>query len=203
MKSPLIDAVLDRAHSALVAHDQALASGEITEDEWYARNQALIVGPYLAADNPRAQSGHSGDEARWVEARGDLVQAIDRPGTFLDIGCANGHLMETAVAWAAARGFALEPYGLDLSPELAALARQRLPEWQDRIFTGNALDWVPPRRFDFVHLMELAVVPVTRRRQLFEHLLMNVCAPGGRLILGPANERLETRAAAEQVRAFG
>lgn len=203
MKSPLIDAVLDRGHAALAAHDQDLASGKITEDEWYRLNQGLIVGPYLAGANPRAQSGHSGDEARWLEARGDLVQAIDRPGTFLDIGCANGHLMETTVQWAAARGHEIEPYGLDLSPELADLARSRLSHWQDRIFTGNALDWTPPRRFDFVHIMELSYVPVTRRRALFEHLLLNVCAPGGRLILGPANERRETLAAAEQVRSFG
>lgn len=202
MKTPLIDAVLDRAHDAQAAHDRDLASGKITEDEWYALNQGLIVGAYLAATNPRAQSGHSGDEARWKEARGDLALAIDRPGTFLDVGCANGHLMESAVLWAAARGHAIEPYGLDLSPELANLARQRLPAWQDRIFVGNALDWIPPHRFDFVHVMELSCVPVGRRQALFEHLLLDVCAPGGRLILGPANERAEVRSAEDQVRSF-
>lgn len=198
-----IRAVLEGAWEAVADNDRALAEGAIDEAEWYQRNQALIVGPYLAAANPRAQSGHSGDEARWIEARGDLALAIDRDGTFLDAGCANGHLMETAVPWARARGFALEPYGLDLSPELVELARRRLPDWRDRLFVGNALDWLPPRRFDFVHIMELAYVPVNRRRALFEHLLTRVCAPGGRLILGPASERREERAAEAEVARFG
>lgn len=207
MKNSSIDvrAVLEGAWKSVDLIDRALAAGEIDEAEWYRRNQALIVPAYLAADNPRAQSGHSGDAARWVEARGDLACGIDRAGTFLDVGCANGHLMETAVAWAAARGFALEPYGLDLSPELVELARRRLPDWQDRLFVGNALDWVAAdgRRFDFVHVMQLDYVPPPRRAALVEHLLTRVCASGGRLILGPTNERREEAAAEAQVAGLG
>ena len=189
-----VRAALETAWEAVAQVDHELAAGAIDEATWYRRNQALIVPAYLAAENPRAQSGHSGDAARWREARGDLALAIDRDGAFLDVGCASGHLMETAVAWAAERGHALEPYGLDLSPELSALARRRLPHWQDRIFTGNALDWDPPRRFDFVHLMQLDCVPPARRPALVDHLLTRVCAPGGRLILGPTNERAEAPA---------
>lgn len=33
----------------------------------------LVVPAYLAADNPRGQSGYGGDEARWKHARGLLV----------------------------------------------------------------------------------------------------------------------------------
>jgi hypothetical protein len=33
----------------------------------------------------------------------------------------------------------IEPYGPELTPALAELARRRLPEWADRIFVGNAL----------------------------------------------------------------
>ena len=163
----------------------------------------MIVPAYLAADNPRAQSGQSGDEAGWEHARSLVVEAVDRDGTFLDVGCASGHLMETARAWAAERGFALEPYGVDLSPELAELARLRLPRWADRIWVGNALDWRPPRRFDFVHLQELSYVPERRRRELVEHLLGDVCEPGGRLILGPANELAASRATERLVRSWG
>ncbi len=60
----------------------------------------------------------------------------------------------------------------------AALARRGLPAWADRIWTGNALTWRPPRRFDYVRT-ELVYVPVLRRADLIHHLLTNVVAPGG------------------------
>ena len=53
-----------------------------------------------------------GDEARWSRARRVIVDAIDRDGTFLDVGCANGLLMESLSSWAAERGHTIEPYGL-------------------------------------------------------------------------------------------
>lgn len=111
--------------------------------------------------------------------------------------------METTREWAAARGFDVEPYGLDLSPELADLARSRLPIWADRIWVGNALDWTPPRRFGFVHLQELTYVPAPRRRRLVEHLLRDVCGPGGRLIVGPSNEPAGEWTAARFVESWG
>jgi len=110
------------------------------------------------------------------------VEAIDRDGTFLDIGCVNGLLMETVAAWAAERGFWIEPFGLDLSPRLVALARSRLPAWADRVFVGNAIDRTPPRRFASVRT-ELEYVPAARRRDLIAHLLDHVVKPVGRLIV--------------------
>lgn len=194
---------INGAWRELAAADAELERGEIDEDGWYRRLHALCIPAYLAAENPRAQSGQSGDEAGWEHARSLVVEAIDGDGAFLDIGCASGHLMETARVWTAARGFALEPYGMDIAPEMVELARARLPQWADRIWLGNALDWEPPRRFDFVHLMELDYVPKPRRRELFEHLLREVCEPGGRLILGPTNERVEQPALGELVASWG
>lgn len=43
--------------------------------------------------------------------------------------------MESVVAWAAETGLHIEPYGLDISPELAVLARQRRPHWADEYST--------------------------------------------------------------------
>jgi hypothetical protein len=102
-----------------------------------------------------------------------------RDGTFLDVGCANGLLMESLVVWAGEAGRTIEPYGLDLIP---SLARERLPRWAGRIFVGNVVGWRPPSRFDFVRT-ELGHVPRGRRQELVERLLSEFLYPGGRLIV--------------------
>lgn len=157
------------------------ARGE-SDEEYYARIQRLLEDVYLAADNPVAQSGLRGDLARWERLRRPIAEGIDRDGTFLDIGCANGLLLESLVPWAAARGFAVEPYGLDLSPRLAELARRRLPRWAEQVYVGNVMTWEPPRRFDFART-ELVYVPEARRADLVGRLLARVVAPGGRLLV--------------------
>lgn len=192
----------DGSAEALSQLDAALARGEIDEDEWHRRVAEFVVPAYLAADTPWAQSGKSGDEAVWEAARRPIVYAIDGDGAFLDVGCASGFLMESVQRWAAAAGFAIEPYGLDISPELADLARRRLPQWADRIFVGNARKWMPPRRFDFVRT-GLEYAPPGRERALVDHLLEQVVAPGGRLIVGTYNEERERRRNEEVVASWG
>jgi trans-aconitate methyltransferase len=163
---------------------------------------AIFGAAYLEGDNPRAQSGFGGDEARWETARRPIADAIDRDGTFLDIGCASGHLMECLVRWTTHR---IEPYGLDLSPTLADLARRRLPHWADRIFVGNALTWQPPRRFDFVRT-ELVYVPAQRQRAFVQRLLDDIVAAGGRLIVcgyGSPRSNVPTHPVRQLVRTYG
>src|ERR1043166_6724925 len=91
----------------------------------------VFDGAYLASVDPRAQWGFNGDEARWESARRPIVEAIDHGGTFLDVGCANGSLLESVVRWSE---HSIEPYGLDFAPGLVELARRRLPQWADLIF---------------------------------------------------------------------
>jgi hypothetical protein len=86
--------------------------------------------------------------------------------------------MESIVRWSE---HPVEPYGLDFAPRLVAEARRRLPRWADRIFLGDALQWEPPRRFDFVRT-ELGYAPLERRQELVERLLGWV-EPGGRLLV--------------------
>jgi predicted pyridoxine 5'-phosphate oxidase superfamily flavin-nucleotide-binding protein len=133
---------------------------------------------YLADGDLYRGSGHSGDAETWQLGRRPIADAIDRPGAFLDVGCANGLLMESIVRWAR---HPIEPYGLDFAPRLVAEARRRLPQWADRIFVGDALEWQPPRRFDFVRT-ELVYAPEERRRELVERLL-GWLEPGGRLLV--------------------
>jgi SAM-dependent methyltransferase len=178
--------------------DRALARGELGEDGWYAGVRSLLETSYLASDDPYAQSGIDADAARWERGRRPIVEAIDRDGTFLDVGCANGLLMESVVAWAAERGHRVEPYGLDYSPALADLARRRLPHWADRIVVGNVVDWRPPFRFDFVRT-ELEYVPLVRQPALVDRLLREVVAPGGRLVVCAYGSSRPGRRRAERV----
>jgi SAM-dependent methyltransferase len=157
---------------------------------------------YLASDEPRRQSGFGGDEVRWAAARRPIVEAVDADGSFLDVGCANGYLLESLVLWSEHR---LEPYGLDFSPRLVELARARLPQWAERIFLGDALEWEPPRRFDFVRT-ELVYAPQERRRELLDRLLRRVVEPGGRLIVcgyGSPRRGVSTDPVRRLVRDFG
>ncbi len=176
------DAARVEGRRTIESLDRSLAAGELSEADWYDGARAVLEGAYLATDDPYRQSGMRADAARWERGRRPIVTSVDRDGTFLDVGCANGLLMESVAAWAAEAGHRLEPYGLDCSPTLADLARRRLPQWADRIFVGNVIDWHPPRRFDFVRT-ELEYVPPFHRPALVGRLLREVVAPGGRLIV--------------------
>jgi len=88
-------------------------------------------------------------------------------------------------ALCAERGLAIEPHGIDLAPALVGLARRRLPHWAERIWLGNAINWLPPggRRFDYVHIL-LDYVPAPRRADLIRHHLASTVWPGtGRLLV--------------------
>jgi SAM-dependent methyltransferase len=152
------------------------------ERRFFEQEQALHEEKYLAGTNPRQQSGFGRDERDWERYRRVVTNPIDRAGTFLDIGCANGLLMESVVRWAKQNGHSIEPYGLDISLKLTELARRRLPPWGDRIFAGNALSWSAPFRFDFVRT-EMVYVPNHLRRRYVERLLEQVVARGGCLIV--------------------
>jgi len=114
-----------------------------------ANTPELVEALYLATDDARAQSGFRGSAARWEAARRAISRGIDAPGTLLDVGCANGLLMESLARWSP---HAIEPYGLDFAPKLVDVARTRLPAWRDRIFIGDVRSWNPPCVFDFVHV---------------------------------------------------
>ncbi len=175
----------NRAYRFCEEQQRALDEGRISESEWFEIHKRFFTGHYLAANNPRAQSGHGGDEAGYRYTRAMVLEAIHRSGTFLDVGCANGYLMEKLHLWLQGTGLQVDFFGLDISEGLLELAKRRLPEWRDRFFLGNALHWVPDEPFDFVCIAELVYVPRDRRKELLDRLYKEYVAPGGRLILGP------------------
>lgn len=61
----------------------------------------------------------------WYERRFPIVAAVDRPGSILDIGCANGFLLRSLSAWSK---HDLVPYGVDPDPEAVEVCKQLFPE---------------------------------------------------------------------------
>lgn len=168
------------------------------DEAYYERTREALEQAYLAGDDPRQQSGFSGDDARWEAMRRPITQAFHRDGSFLDVGCASGYLMESVVRWAAADGLDIEPHGLELIGSLAELARRRLPQWADRIHHGNVMTWDPPHRYDFVR-SELVYVPDKRGPDLVSRLLDRFLLPGGRAIVCSYGTTSSDRAVARPV----
>lgn len=187
-----IESAKERGWREVRAIDEAYTRGELDDEGWHAAIAELVVPSYLASETAEGGSGSSRDALGWERSRSLLADAVEPGQTFLDIGCANGHLMESMAAWAG-----VEPYGLEISPELAELARSRLPRWADRIWIGNAIDWKTPHRFEVVRTG--FYVPSKRRRQLVEHLL-SYC---GRLIIGVFNEERDARTLEQEVAGWG
>ena len=156
-------------------------------EAWFARNREVLETAYLAKTEPWAQSGMSGPFERWRALRKPVADCMDRNGTFLDIGCANGYLLECCVAWAAERGVEIEPFGVDLSEKLVRLARARLPDYPDNFRTANACIWIPPRRFTFV-ATQLCYAPAELEGEYVRHLLAHFVEPGGKLLIGNYGE---------------
>ena len=193
----------NRAYQFVEEQQQALDDGQITEAEWFDIHNQFFTGHYLAADNPRAQSGRSGDDAHYRYTRMMVLEAIHKSGTFLDVGCANGHLMAALDKWLDGCGLKVEFYGLDISEGLLQLAKQRLPQWQERFFLGNALYWTPKEPVDFVYLSGLEYVPLARQKAFLDHLLTTYVAHEGRFILGPVTEERDSREFEEMLAGWG
>lgn len=153
---------------------------------WFSANRALLETAYIAGREPWQQSGvglRTPRSAEWWEAvRRPIADSIDRPGTLLDIGCANGYLLECVMRWVGKRDLAIVPYGLDFSEKLVGLARERIPGYADHIFLGNAWDWNPPRRFTFVRT-NLEYLPEMLHQAYVTRLLDLFVEPGGKLLV--------------------
>lgn len=179
-------------------------------DDYYRCTIELLEESYLEADargDVAGGSGSGGGLARWEKKRRVLAQAFDQDGTWLDVGCANGLLMETLVRWTAETGLRIEPYGLDLSARIAAAARRRLSHWADRLWAGNVMTWEPPMRFDYVTVLADAV-PAGARPDLLDRLIAKFLNPNGRLIFSiymplPPEAPAETPPASNVLRRFG
>ena len=149
---------------------------------WNKRTRARLEESYLQARTASGGSGCGRDESGWEILRRPLVEAFDRSGTWLDVGCANGLLLETLPMWAEGRGFQVEPFGLEFIPSVADLARARLPHLAERIYTGDVTEVDPLRRWTFVTALTDAVPP-SGLGGLLRLLRDRFAEPGGRVIV--------------------
>ena len=157
---------------------------------WFDEYRSLLENSYLPAQTPWQQSGKSGPFEEWVRLRIPICECIEASGTFLDIGCANGFLLDCLSAWTSQKGIALEPFGLDYSAKLADLARQRLKHFANHIYVGNAWHWQPPRKFDYVRT-ELCYVPMNLAKAYITRLLDEFLVDSGRLLVAQYRSRRE------------
>jgi SAM-dependent methyltransferase len=200
---PTLEGLKDRGWREIAFINQALDEGRIDEDGWHAAMASLIKPAYLAGENPYAQAGHSGNAESWEASRGFIAEALHRSGTFLDVGCASGVLMESAQRWGARKGLPIEPYGLDIVPEFVELARRRLPHWADRIHVGNIQNWEPDNeRFD-VALIRPDYAPAARRVEMIRHVIDRILKPDGRLIVLVGNEEAALRRVESSITSYG
>lgn len=155
----------------------------------FMQKLAALEASYLTERDPIRQSGFGGGPQRWQDERGPILDAVSRSGSFLDIGCANGYLLECLRGWAWQwRHIVLEPHGLDQGASLIALAKQRLPDYATNFHVGNAWNWSPPHRFQYVYTLT-DCVPTDYLSAYLERIMQSVVTQGGRLIVGSYGSR--------------
>src|SRR5260221_3016846 len=111
-----------RPDLAAVVRAAARSYRTLDDQTYYADSLRTLERAYLRGRTPQDGSGFGGDERAWRRARHHITEGITTARTFLDVGCANGLLMEPVVAWCAQRGLRGEPSGLHLASRLVELA---------------------------------------------------------------------------------
>ncbi len=144
--------------------------------------KALIEGSHVTGSDPQGLLEH------WTQNRKPICGAIEKPGTLLDVGCANGFLLACLQLWSQHQ---ITPYGVDVDAGSLAIARDLLPEYANH-FVQLALEQLPtrarlglPTRFDYVYWNVWDGLDFNE--PLYQRYAENAFAAarvGGRLILG-------------------
>jgi SAM-dependent methyltransferase len=151
-----------------------------------------LEASYLESADPIRQSGFGGGPERWRAERKPILDAIESGGDLMDMGCANGYLLECLMDWGVERGLELVPHGLDIGPRLIDLARSRFPEFAANFHVGNAWDWKPPRQYRYVYSLYDSV-PAGYLERYVARVIERIVEPGGRFILGAYGSRSQGR----------
>ena len=165
---------------------ESLLKKVITEDEYFALVAESSAVAYMARKEPWEQSGHGGDALSYRFKKMMILEAVYRPGTFLDIGSANGYLVSCLYSWIGNTFPDMKFYGLEISEELTQLSRKLWPDLKDNFYIGNVFKWKPEQKFDYVYTMIMPEIPENLRKYFMSLLFSDYVKKNGRLILGEA-----------------
>jgi SAM-dependent methyltransferase len=152
------------------------------DEKWFNSLKKDIEESYLRHKDPWKQAGFMLTEEAWTACRKPIADCLEKSGTFLDIGCANGYLVESILKWTSERGLNITPYGIDLSEKLIVRARERLPQYSSNLNAGDALNWSNPIKFDYVRT-ELAYALEDSQEQYLHKIFTSYLEPNGKLLL--------------------
>jgi SAM-dependent methyltransferase len=135
---------------------------------------------------------HSSSFQFWGHSRRFIASAIDKDGTILDIGCANGFLLRCFQEWS---GHLLTPYGIDLDESFIDEAKLLFPQHKEHFLQFDILElpeassFILPQSYDFIYW---AIWDNwTFQRQIEIRVIRTIQAmvkSGGKLILGLYHE---------------
>jgi 2-polyprenyl-3-methyl-5-hydroxy-6-metoxy-1,4-benzoquinol methylase len=151
-------------------------------DKWLDGLKKDLEESYLRYQEPWKQAGFLQSEEEWIECRRPIADCIDKSGAFLDISCSNGYLLECLMKWTAERGLTLEPFGIDLSEKLVAIAKNRLPRYSNNLEVANATRWTITHKFDYIRT-ELGYVLDDAQEQYLVKLATTFLNPDGKLLI--------------------
>ena len=107
---------------------------------------------------------------------------MNTDGDYLDLGCANGLLLESLVGWCAERGHRVTPARAGFHSGTGGASAAAPAGVCGQSARGERVFMVPPRRYRFVQLL-LSTVPPTDQREFVSRVLNEMVATPGRLIL--------------------
>jgi len=148
-------------------------------DNWLESLRKDISETQLKYKEPWKQAGFDLGQDDWETCRKPIAECIIKDGNFLDIGCANGYLLESIMKWTT---FKIVPWGVDLSPRVIAAAKARLKEFSDNFFTGSVTKWSSPIKFEYVRT-ELDYAVVESQEQYLRQVLNSYVSENGALLL--------------------
>jgi hypothetical protein len=167
----------------MLNHFHARLSGSVRRRLAFLDRLSALEGSYVREIDPVRQSGFGGGHQRWRTERELVLDAVADDGDLLDVGCANGYLLECLVRWGHERQLRLTPYGVDCGAHLIALAQQRLPPYAAHFWVANAWAWRPPRQFRYVYSV-YDCVPEDLLPSYIRRLVTRYVEVGGTLIMG-------------------
>lgn len=184
--------------------NKALADGLISEQEWFDNLKEATTQAYLSRNEPWEQCGHGGTKETWTESRiMPLLETLYKSGTFIDIGCAIGYILECLHEWTKDSPIQIEYFGVDICDELIHIARKRMPKFINNFYIGNVDTWIPPEKFDYVRTHEINYVPEYKQKDFLNNLYDNYLKPGGRLIIGSYSESAHVNTIEDYIRSLG